>query len=76
MTKMIQIRHVPDEVHRTLKERAAKEGMSLSDYLLREVEQFAAVPTLQEMTERLALQRPIDVYEPPEDIIRRARDAR
>jgi antitoxin FitA len=36
-TRMIQIRHVPEDVHRRLTERAKREGMSLSDYLLREV---------------------------------------
>ncbi|MFI5413285.1 MAG: hypothetical protein ACHQ0I_01675 [Candidatus Lutacidiplasmatales archaeon] len=35
MSKMIQLRHVPDAVHRKLKSRAAKKGMSLSDYLVR-----------------------------------------
>lgn len=37
MSKMIQIRNVPDEMHRTLKEAAAREGMSLSDYIKREL---------------------------------------
>jgi antitoxin FitA len=36
-TRMIQIRHVPEDVHRRLKDRARREGMSLSDYLLHEV---------------------------------------
>jgi antitoxin FitA len=38
MSKMIQIRNVPDELHRTLKVRAAQAGMTLSDYLLSEIE--------------------------------------
>jgi plasmid stability protein len=42
---MIQIRNVPDDLHRTLKVRAAKAGMTLSDYLLSEIEQVAAKPT-------------------------------
>ena len=37
MSKMIQLRHVPDELHRKLKARAALEGLTLSDFLLREV---------------------------------------
>ena len=41
MSKMVQIRHVPDEVHRTLKARAARAGMSLSDYLRLELEAVA-----------------------------------
>jgi len=53
MSTMIQIRHVPDEIHRTLKSRAAKAGMSLSDYLLAELRQIAERPTMEEMRERL-----------------------
>jgi antitoxin FitA len=48
MSKMIQLRSVPDELHRTLKVRAAKAGMTLSDYLLSELEQLAKKPTMQE----------------------------
>jgi hypothetical protein len=50
----IQIRNVPDDIHRKLKARAASMGMSLSDYLLHEVEQIAKLPTQQEMLERLS----------------------
>ena len=42
----IQIRNVPEDVHRTLKARAAREGMSLSEYLLRDVVELASRPTL------------------------------
>jgi plasmid stability protein len=41
MSKMIQVRHVPDEVHRTLKARAARSGMSLSDYLREQLQELA-----------------------------------
>ncbi len=75
MTKMIQIRNVPDELHRKLKVRAAQEGMTLSDYLLSEIEQVAEKPTLRELTERLAHDEPVEVDEPPEVTIRRMRDA-
>jgi len=51
--KMIQIRNVPDDIHRTLKSRAAAEGLSLSDYLLRMAERSAQEPTLEELRERL-----------------------
>lgn len=54
MTKMIQIRNVPDSTHRTLKVRAAQAGMSLSDYLLTEVQHMAELPTIQELSERIA----------------------
>lgn len=75
MTKMIQIRNVPDDLHRTLKERAAREGMTLSDYLLSEIERVAEKPTLAEMMERLAGDEPVELDEPPEVTIRRMRDA-
>jgi len=50
---MIQLRHVPDHLHRTLKARAALAGMSLSDYLLSEIRRIADRPTLSEMRDRL-----------------------
>jgi antitoxin FitA len=53
MSTMIQIRNVPAAVHREIKSRAALEGMSLSDYLLREIRQLAERPTLDEMRTRL-----------------------
>ena len=72
---MIQIRNVPDELHRTLKVRAAKAGMTLSDYLLSEIEQIAEKPTMKEWLERVAELEPVEVDEPPEVTIRRMRDA-
>ena len=75
MTKMIQIRNVPDDLHRKLKVRAAQEGMTLSDYLLLEAEQIAEKPTLRELMERLRQREPVELAEPPEAIIRRIRDA-
>lgn len=75
MSKMIQIRNVPDDLHRTLKVRAAQAGMTLSDYLLSEIEQIAAKPTLAEMMERLRQREPVELDEPPDVTIRRLRDA-
>jgi antitoxin FitA len=49
MSKMIQVRNVPDEVHRTLKIRAASEGLSLSDYIKRDLEELAKQATLEEV---------------------------
>jgi plasmid stability protein len=72
---MIQIRNVPDDLHRTLKVRAAKAGMTLSDYLLSEIEQIAERPTLAEMMERLRQRDPVELDEPPDVTIRRFRDA-
>lgn len=75
MTKMIQIRNVPDDLHRALKVRAATMGMTLSDYLLSEIERVAEKPTLQEMAERLRRREPVKLDEQPEVTIRRLRDA-
>jgi len=71
----IQVRNVPTDLHRKLKARAAEEGISLSDLLLRAAEREAAVPTREEMIERLlALPKP-DLDEQPSAVIRRMRDA-
>ena len=51
---MIQIRHVPEEIHRRLKARASLEGLSLSEFLLREVAKLSAQPTLEDMRARLS----------------------
>src|SRR5439155_14982476 len=76
MSKMIQIRHVPDDLHRTLKARAAAEGMSLSDYLLRELRQLAEQPTPAEFLERLRQREPVKLRVSPAAIIRAMREGR
>jgi plasmid stability protein len=48
MNKMIQIRNVPEKLHRKLKARAAAEGMTLTDYLRGEIERLATKPTLKQ----------------------------
>lgn len=53
MSKMIQIRNVPDDLHRTLKIRAAQAGMSLSDYIKRDLERQARLATLEELAARV-----------------------
>jgi antitoxin FitA len=73
MSKMIQIRHVPDEVHRALKVRAAKAGMSLSDFLRREVTRVAGTLTLQEAFERARSRGPVELDEDPAVTIRKLR---
>jgi antitoxin FitA len=50
---LIQIRNVPEDVHRTLKSRAAAEGTSLSEYVLREVTRAARSPTPEELDARI-----------------------
>ncbi|MFN8151065.1 MAG: hypothetical protein U0R24_08065 [Solirubrobacterales bacterium] len=61
MSKMIQIRNVPDDLHRTLKARAARQGMTLSDMLLREIAAVAEKPTLAEWVEQVRSDPPIDL---------------
>jgi len=53
MSKMIQVRGVPDDVHRTLKTRAAASSMSLSDYIKRDLEISASRPSLEEIDARV-----------------------
>lgn len=76
MPKMIQLRHVPDDLHRKLKARAALEGLSLSDYLLREVRRAAERPTAAELRERLAQLPPVNPKVPPARAVREERDQR
>ena len=61
MSKMIQLRNVPDALHRALKARAATAGMSLSDYLLAEIKEIAERPTLTEFRALLQKREPITV---------------
>ena len=61
MAKMIQVRNVPDDVHRTLKVRAAAAGMSLSDYVKRDLEESTARPTLEEVDARVTARGKSDV---------------
>jgi antitoxin FitA len=67
-TRMIQIRHVPEDVHRRLKEQAAQAGMSLSDYLLQEVTLLSNQMSWDELFEEIdrdgpALSGDIDTVE-------------
>jgi plasmid stability protein len=76
MSKMIQIRNVPDALHRKLKSRAALEGVSLSDLLLKEIEQVAERPTVKELAERLARRSPVKYKISPAEILREERSRR
>jgi plasmid stability protein len=76
MAKMIQLRNVPDALHRHLKARAATAGMSLSDYLLSEIKEIAERPTLAEMRERLHEREPVLTKLDSARMIREERDAR
>jgi hypothetical protein len=74
MPKMIQIRHVPNALHQLLRTRAARAGMSLSDYLRAELARAAERMTPDELRERLAALEPAAVREPPARAVRRERD--
>lgn len=74
MSKMIQLRHVPDDLHRNLKARAALAGLSLSDYLLNEVRQIAERPTMDEILDRLAKLPPVNPDITPAEAVRAERD--
>jgi len=76
MSKMIQVRDVPDSVHGTLKSRAAREGMSLSDFIKRELERVAERPTMREWLERAQQAKPIGSKRTAAQVIRELRDER
>ena len=76
MSVMVQIRNMPDALHRKLKARAAAAGMSLSDYLLQELRKSAEVPTMDEMRARLAARTPVELPESSVRAVRAERDGR
>ena len=70
MGVMVQIRNVPEALHRRLKSRAALAGMSLSDYLLGEIRQIAERPTIEEFRARLKERPRATLSIPPAEVIR------
>lgn len=72
---MIQIRNVPDSVHRELKARAARAGMTLSDYLMEVIRKAAERPEPGVLLQRLRERAPVYVAEPPAEAVRALRDA-
>ena len=73
---MIQIRDVPDEVHRVLKSRAARARMSLSDYIKRELALAAERPSMAEWLERVQARRPVAMRRTAAELIREMREPR
>jgi len=73
---MVQIRNVPSELHRRLKARAAIEGLSMSDYVLREVRKALDRPTRQEVLERLQARPLRRLRRSAADVLRAERDSR
>src|SRR5215469_13154813 len=76
MARMIQIRNVPDALHRSLKARATMAGMSLSDYLLGELREIAERPTLAEFRERLHRRKPFPLAVNTGGLLREERASR
>lgn len=74
--KLLQIRNVPDHVHRTLKSRAALAGQSLSEYALAELRRAAERPTREEILARIAARPPSRLPSSPAEAVRAERDAR
>lgn len=76
MSKMIQIRNVPDGVHATLKSRAALAGQPLTEYLLAEIRRVAERPTPEELANRLLRRRSVRLKTSPSKVVRAERDRR
>lgn len=75
MSRMVQIRNVPDTLHRKLKGRASHAGQTLSDYLLTELERLAIRPTRDEMLARLHSRKRVTLKTPASTVIREARES-
>ena len=75
MSKMVQIRNVPDALHRKLKSRAADSGRTLSDFLLAELERLAARPTRDEMLTRIHGRKRVTLKTPAAVVIREERES-
>lgn len=74
MSRMLQIRNVPDALHRKLKARALSSGQTLSDYLLAELDRLAARPTREEMLTRLHSRKRVTLKTPAAVVIREERE--
>ena len=75
MSKMVQVRNVPDALHRKLKARAAHAGRTLSDYLLAELERLAARPTREEMLARIRSRKRVTLKTSAAAVIREERES-
>ncbi len=76
MSKMIQLRNVSDDLHRTLKSRAALAGMSLSDYLIEEIRKSTERPPIDELRRRLRSRKAVAPRVQPAEAVREERDTR
>jgi len=76
MPNTVQVRNVPSDFHRRLKARAALEGMSMSEYILRELGKALDRPTRQEVLDRIRAQPDRRLSPGPAEVIRHERDSR
>ena len=76
MSKMVQIRNVPEDLHRNLKSRAAMAGMSLSDYLLAELRRVAERPTREDLLERLRNRQEVSLSSSVSEVLAEERQSR
>ena len=76
MSKMIQVRNVPEALHRQVKMRAASVGMTLSDFVLREIKRAVERPTREEILRRVAERKKPNLRRSPTAVLREEREAR
>lgn len=76
MTKIIQVRNVPEAVHETLRKRAAEERKSLSEYVLGELERVTSRPSMSEVLARISQDEPIEIPSSVAELIREQRQER
>ncbi len=76
MPRMLQIRNVPEDTHRLLKSRAAMEGVSMSHFVLREIEKIVRRPSRREVLEAIRNQPPVALDVTPAEVVKEARDSR
>jgi len=73
MSKMIQVRNVPDRLHRELTRRARASGETLTEYVERILEREVARPLPQELFDRITQRTRVDLGEPAAELIKRER---
>jgi hypothetical protein len=76
MSKMIQVRNVPDRLHRELMRRARARNQTLTDYIQEVLEREVARPPAAEVFERVARRSPVRLGRPAAELIREERSAR
>ena len=76
MSRVIHVKNVPDDVHRTLKARAAREGMSLSDFIRKQLQKSIERPTMLEWLDRVGRRKPIPTKRSAAQVLRELRHSR